>query len=142
MLHYIEGNKNILADNLSCLHCFLTPEVAKTGRPLVDPTGVKEIDEIDGYILDQYHSRVSDKDLTYIFECYRNIPQADSPEECLLSYEYSQVQQQADATLLARQKHCPSQYINKSLDDDVQVQDIPKMTEKVSFLLPRTDCFA
>ena len=103
MLNYIPGPKNILADNLSCLHRLPTPEVEKTGRPLVDPTGVDEIDKIDGYFHDQYYSGVSDDDLTDVFEYYLNIPANESPEECPLSYDYICEQQQADATLLARQ---------------------------------------
>jgi len=33
MLNYIPGPKNIIADNVSCLHHLPTPEVEKTGRP-------------------------------------------------------------------------------------------------------------
>jgi hypothetical protein len=120
MLIYIPGQKNILADNLSRLHRFPTPEVEKIGRPLVGPTGVDKIDKIDGYFHDQYYSGVSDNDLADVFECYLNIPENESPEECPLSYDYICEQQQADATLLARQINYPIQYINKSLDEEVQ----------------------
>ena len=68
ILNYIPGPKNILADNLLRLHHLPAPEVEKTGRPLVDATGVDEIDEIDVYFQDQYYSGVSDDDLTDIFE--------------------------------------------------------------------------
>ena len=53
LLHYIGDEKSILPGKLSCLYCLPTREVEKMGRPLVDPTGVEEIDEIDGYFLDQ-----------------------------------------------------------------------------------------
>jgi len=49
----------------------------KTGRLLVDPTGVDEIDEIDGYFQDQCYSGVSDDDIANVFECYLNIPEND-----------------------------------------------------------------
>ena len=54
-----------------------------------------------------------------MFECYLNIPEQDSPEENPLNYGYIREQQQADARLLARQEKYPEQYINISLDDDV-----------------------
>ena len=69
MLHYIEGEKNILAGNLSCIHRLSTPKVDKTGRALADQAGFEEIDEIDGYFLDQYYTGVSDEDLRGFFEC-------------------------------------------------------------------------
>jgi len=67
ILYYIEGEKNVLADNLSHPHRLPTPEVEKTGKPLVDPTEFKEIEEIDRYFLDQYYSGASDEDLTDVF---------------------------------------------------------------------------
>ena len=54
-----------------------------------------------------------------MFECYLNIPEQDSPGENPLNYGYIREQQQADACLLARQEKYPTQYINKSLDEDV-----------------------
>jgi hypothetical protein len=35
MLHYIEGPRNILADNLSRLHCLVTPSQIAEGKKLV-----------------------------------------------------------------------------------------------------------
>jgi len=119
ILHYIEGEKNILADNLSRLHRLPTPDDIKSGTPMVDPTSVTEIDEVEGYFLDQHYSGISDDDITDMFECYLNIPEQDSPEENPLNYGYIREQQQADARLLARQEKYPEQYINISLDDDV-----------------------
>ena len=119
ILHYIEGEKNILADNLSRLHRLPTPDDIKSGTPMVDPTSVTEIDEVEGYFLDQHYSGISDDDITDMFECYLNIPEQDSPEENPLNYGCIREQQQADARLLARQEKYPEQYINISLDDDV-----------------------
>ena len=87
---------------------------------MVEPTSVTEIDEVKGSFLDHHYSGISDNKITDMFECYLNIPEQDSPEENLLNYEYIKEQQQADARLLARQDKYPAQYINKSLDDDVE----------------------
>ena len=86
---------------------------------MVDPTSVTDIDEVDGYFLDQHYSGISDDDITDMFECYLNIPEQDSPEENPLNYEYIREQQQADARLLARQEKYQAQYLNLSLSDDV-----------------------
>ena len=48
---------------------------------MVDPTSVTEIEEVEGYFLDQHYSGISDDDITDMFECYLNIPEQDSPEE-------------------------------------------------------------
>ena len=39
---------------------------------MVDPTSVTEIDEVEGYFLDQHYSGISDDDITDMFECYLN----------------------------------------------------------------------
>jgi hypothetical protein len=46
MLHYIEGPRNILADNLSRLHCLVTPAQIAEGKKLVEPAEVS-IEEED-----------------------------------------------------------------------------------------------
>ena len=53
---------------------------------MVDPTSVTEIDEVEGYFLDQHYSGISDDDITDMFEWYLNIPEQDSPEENPLNY--------------------------------------------------------
>jgi hypothetical protein len=40
MLHYIEGHRNILANNLSRLHCLVTPAQIAEGKKLVEPAEV------------------------------------------------------------------------------------------------------
>jgi hypothetical protein len=40
MLHYIEGPCNILANNLSRLHCLVTPAQIAEGKKLLEPTEV------------------------------------------------------------------------------------------------------
>jgi len=102
ILHYIEGEKNSLADNLSRLYRLPTPDDLKSGTPMVHPTNVTEIDDVEGHFLDQHYSGISDDDITDMFECYLNILEQDSPEENPLNYRYTREQQQADARLLAR----------------------------------------
>ncbi len=40
MLHYIEGPRNILANNFSRLHCLVTPAQIAEGKKLVEPAEV------------------------------------------------------------------------------------------------------
>ena len=41
-LHYIEGPHNILADNLSRLHCLVAPAQIMEGKSLIDPAVVSD----------------------------------------------------------------------------------------------------
>jgi hypothetical protein len=56
MLHYIKGPHNILADNLSRLHCLVTPAQIAEGKKLVEPTEVSIKEEDEVYLLDQEYS--------------------------------------------------------------------------------------
>jgi hypothetical protein len=56
MLHYIEGPCNILADNLSRLHCLITPAQIAEGQKLVEPVEVSIEEEDKAYFLDQEYS--------------------------------------------------------------------------------------
>jgi hypothetical protein len=56
MLHYIESPCNILADNLSRLHCLVTPAQFAKGKILVEPTEVSNEEEDKAYFLDQEYS--------------------------------------------------------------------------------------
>jgi hypothetical protein len=40
MLHYIEGPHNILANNISRLHCLVTPAQIAEGKKLIEPAEV------------------------------------------------------------------------------------------------------
>jgi hypothetical protein len=53
ILHYIEGPCNILADNLSRLHCLVTPAQIAEGKKLVEPAEVSIEEEDEAYFLDQ-----------------------------------------------------------------------------------------
>ena len=56
MLHYIESPRNILADNLSRLHCLVTPAQIAEGKKLVEPVEVSIEEEDEVYFLDQEYS--------------------------------------------------------------------------------------
>ena len=53
MLHYIEGPRNILANNLSRLHCLATPAQIAEWKKLVEPAEISNEEEDKAYILDQ-----------------------------------------------------------------------------------------
>ena len=52
MLHYIEGPWNILADNISRLHCLVTPAQIAEGEKLIEPAEVSIEEEDKAYFLD------------------------------------------------------------------------------------------
>jgi hypothetical protein len=49
IVHYIEGPRNILADNLSRLHCLVTPAQITEGKKLVEPAGFSIEKEDEAY---------------------------------------------------------------------------------------------
>ena len=118
ILHYIEGPKNILADNISRLHRLPTPAQLAEGRPLVEPAEVTD-DEDEAFFLDCEQSGLFDDDIREILDCYLNIPDSDTPEQNPLSFDYIRQQQQSDEKLLALQEKYPERYKNMKLDDDV-----------------------
>jgi hypothetical protein len=52
ILHYIKGPHNILANNLSWLHCLITPAQIAEGKKLVEPAEVSIEEEDKAYFLD------------------------------------------------------------------------------------------
>ncbi len=70
MLHYIEGPRNILADNLSRLHCLVTPAQIAEGKKLVEPAEVSIEEEDEAYFLDQEYSGLYNEDVWECIECY------------------------------------------------------------------------
>ncbi|KAL7548020.1 hypothetical protein ACHAWF_011299 [Thalassiosira exigua] len=120
VLHYIEGPKNILADNLSRLHRLVTLAQLAEGKNLVKPAVASDDEDKDEAIfLDQLRSGVIDNNIRNSFECYLNLPESETPEQNPLSYAYICEKQQADAKLLALQRKFPNNFINKTLDDDI-----------------------
>ncbi len=69
MLHYIDGPRNILADNLSMLHCLVTPAQIAT------EVSIEEEDK--AYFLDQEYSGLYNEDVWECIECYLNLPDTD-----------------------------------------------------------------
>ena len=109
ILHYIEGEKNILADNLSRLHRLITPAQLAEGKNLVEPAVVSddEDDADDAYFLDQEFSGLYDDEIWEVIDCYLNLPETENPEQNPLSFEYIREQQQADERLLSQLEKYP-----------------------------------
>ena len=128
-LHYIEGPKNILADNLSRLHRLPTPTELSTAPSFVPVLDESEPDEVNGYFIDDeiesFHnavdySGVSDLLIYELLECYLNLPEIDILEENPLNFQFLAEKQQEDDDLLALQVRFTDQYVNKTLDPDVR----------------------
>ena len=120
ILHYIEGPKNILTENLSRLHRLITPAQLAKAKILVDQITAEEEDADEEFFLNQEYSGVLDEDIHDSLECYLNLLDSENPEQNTLSFAYIRDQQQADAKLLAVQLKLRSSYIYKCLDDDVE----------------------
>jgi hypothetical protein len=118
-LHYIEGPRNILADNLSRLHRLVTAAQIAEGKSLVDPAVVSDNND-EVYFLDQEYTGFNDSELTEMLECYLNLPEIPHPERIPLNYAHIREQQQQDAKLLALQAQYPDNYVNLQLDPDVK----------------------
>ena len=119
ILHYIEGPRNILADNLSRLTRLITPAQLAEGKILVEPIPEDEIDDEETFFIDQEYSGVLDEEIQNTLDGYLNLLDSENPEQNPLSFAYIREQQQADDKLLAAQIKYPNNYINKCLDDDV-----------------------
>jgi hypothetical protein len=123
-LHYIQGEKNMLADNLSRLHCLPTPAQLAKGKKLVEPAVVSDNeDESDdeAFFLAQEFSGLYDNTVWDCIECYLNFPDSDTPEQNLsLSYTHLREQQQQDQKLLALLEKYRDNYYYEMLDDDVE----------------------
>jgi hypothetical protein len=63
ILHYIKGPCNILAGNLSKLHCLVTPAQIAEGKKLAEPGEVSNEEEDEAYFLDQEYSGLYDEDV-------------------------------------------------------------------------------
>ena len=85
-LHYIKGEKNILADNLSRLHRLPTPAQLAKGKKLVEPAVVSDDDEEEAYFLDQEYCGLYDDEIWECIECYLNLPEIPYPDRNPLNY--------------------------------------------------------
>eukprot|EP00956_Cyclotella_meneghiniana_P031208 scaffold81158_cov76-Cyclotella_meneghiniana.AAC.1 len=121
-VHYIKGEKNVLADNLSRLNRL--PETASLakGKKLVEPAVVSDDEEEsddEAFFLEQEFSGLYDQTIWECIECYLNLPDSETPEENPLSYAHIREQQQQDQQLLALLDKYPDNYYYDNLDDDV-----------------------
>jgi hypothetical protein len=120
-IHYIEGEKNILADQLSRLEILPTPAQLAKGKKLVEPAEVTDDEEDDeSYFLDKEFSGLYDETIWDVLECYLNLPEAEHPENNPLSYPYIREKQQEDDALLALLNKYPDNYVYMDLDDDTE----------------------
>ncbi len=117
MLHYIEGPRNILADNLSRLHCLVTPAQIAEGKKLKEPAEVSIEEEDEVYFLDQEYSGLYNENLWECIQCYLNLPDPH-PDENPLNYAHIHELQQQDEQLFALQVKYPDNYVNLQLDDN------------------------
>ena len=96
-LHYIEGEKDILADNLSRLLHLPTPSQITEGKKLVEPAIVSdEEDNNEGFLALCEDSGCLDDNIYNIFECYLNLPEIPDPAQNPLSFACIREQQQQD----------------------------------------------
>ncbi len=119
MLHYIEAPRNILADNLSRLHCLVTPAQIAEGKKFVEPIEVSIEEEDKACFLDQEYSGLYDEYVWECIECYLNLPDTPHPDENPLNYAHICEMQQQVEQLLALQVKYPDNYVNLQLDDNV-----------------------
>jgi hypothetical protein len=119
MLHHIKGPRNILADNLSRLHCLVTPAQIAEGKKLVEPAEVAIEEEYEAYFLDQEYSGLYNENVCECIECYLNLPDTPHLDENPLNYEHIRELQQQDKQLLALQVKYSDNYNNLQLDDNV-----------------------
>ncbi len=81
MLHYIQGPRNILADNLSRRHHLVTPAQIVEGKKLVEPVEVSNEEEDKAYfLLDQEYAGLYNEDVWECTECYLNLPDTPHPD--------------------------------------------------------------
>jgi hypothetical protein len=81
MQHYIEDPCNILANNLSRLHCLVTPAQIVEGKQLVEPVEVSIEEEDKVYFLDQEYSGLYNENVWECIEFYLNLPDTPHPDE-------------------------------------------------------------
>ena len=119
MLHYIEGLHNILANNLSRLHCLVTPAQIVEGKKLVEPAEVSIEEDNEAHFLDQEYSGLYNENVWECIECYLNLPDTPHPDENPLNHAHICELQKQDKQLLALKVKYPNNYVNLQLDDDI-----------------------
>jgi hypothetical protein len=118
-LHYTKGPRNILAINLSRLHCLVTPAQITEGKKLVEPAEVSNEEEDEAYFLNQEYSGLYNEDVWECVECYLNLPDTPHLDKNPFNYAHIHELQQQDKQLLALQVKYLDNYVNLQLDDKV-----------------------
>jgi len=95
IIHYIEGERNILADNISRLHRLSTPTQIAEGKRLIQPVVVNDTEDTFDSFLDTY----------------LNLPESEVPEENPLNYEHIAEMQKSDENLKRLRDQWPNQYM-------------------------------
>ncbi len=103
ILHFIEGQHNILANTLSRLNYLVTSAQIAEGTKLVEPVEVSIEEEDKAYFLDQEYSGLYNENVWECKECYLNLPDTPHPDENPLNYAHHCELQQQDEQLLALQ---------------------------------------
>ncbi|KAL7476049.1 hypothetical protein ACHAW6_004675 [Cyclotella cf. meneghiniana] len=115
--HYIKGPCNILAVNLSWLHCLVTLAQIVEGKSLIEPEVVfNQEDEL--YLLEQEYTGLNDDEIGQVLECYLNLPEMPHLDHNPLNYAHICEQQHQDEKLLALEAKYTDNYVNLQLDDD------------------------
>ncbi len=86
MLFYIKVPCNILANNLSLLHCLVTLAQIAEGKKLAEPQEVSYKEEDKAYFLDQEHSGLNNNKVWECIECYLNLPETPHLDQSPLNY--------------------------------------------------------
>jgi hypothetical protein len=69
ILHYNKGLCSILPNNLSRLHCLITPAQIAEGKKLIEPAELSNEEEDEAYFLDQEYSGLYDENVWECIEC-------------------------------------------------------------------------
>jgi hypothetical protein len=93
--------RNILADNLSRLHCLVTPSQIAEGKKLIEPAEISIEEEDKAHFLEQEFSGLYNEDVWKCIECYLNLPDTPQLDENPLKYAHICELQQQDEQLLA-----------------------------------------
>ncbi len=88
MLHYIKGHQNILADNLSRLHCLVTAAQIAEEKKLVESAEVYNKEEDKAYFLDQEYSGFYDNEVWVCIECHLNLPETPHLDQNPLNHAH------------------------------------------------------
>jgi hypothetical protein len=119
ILHYIEGPRKILANNLSRLHPLVTPAQIAEEKKLVEPAEVSIEKEDKAYFLDQQYTGLYVENVWECIKCYLSLPDTPHPNENPLNYAHIHELQQQDEQLLALQEKYPDNYANLQLVEDI-----------------------